>query len=89
MTPTLKRNIIDAVGLYLNPPGQAIVLCMDEKSSIQALDRMYPSLPMKKGGGGATMTHHYKRTPNSQPKLRRTISMDRCRARQYGPFRRR
>lgn len=52
MTPTLKRNIIDVVGLYLNPPEQAIVLRMDEKSSIQALDRMYPSLPMKKEAAG-------------------------------------
>ena len=48
------------VGLYLNPPEQAIVLCVDEKSQIQALDRTQPGLPMKKGRCG-TMTHDYKR----------------------------
>ncbi len=47
------------VGLYLNPPEQAIVLCMDEKSSVQALDRTQASLPKK--GRAATMTHDYKR----------------------------
>jgi len=50
----------DVVGLYLNPPEKAIVLCVDEKSQIQALDRTQPSLPMKKGRAG-TMTHDYKR----------------------------
>lgn len=58
--PKFEEKLIDVVGLYLNPPEQAIVLCMDEKSSIQALDRTQPSLPMKKGRG-ATMTHDYKR----------------------------
>ena len=48
------------VGLYLNPPEKAIVLCVDEKSQIQALDRTQPSLPMKPGRAG-TMTHDYKR----------------------------
>ena len=48
------------VGLYLNPPEQAIVLCVDEKSQIQALDRTQPWLPIKKGRA-ATMTHDYKR----------------------------
>jgi transposase len=48
------------VGLYLNPPERAIVLCVDEKSQIQALDRTQPGLPLKKGRG-ATMTHDYKR----------------------------
>ena len=48
------------VGLYLNPPDHAVVLCMDEKSQIQALDRTQPTLPMKKGRAG-TMTHDYKR----------------------------
>jgi transposase len=48
------------VGLYLNPPEHAIVLCADEKSQIQALDRTQPGLPMKKGRCG-TMTHDYKR----------------------------
>jgi transposase len=52
---------VDAiVGLYLNPPEHAIVLCVDEKSQIQALDRTQPGLPLKKGRG-ATMTHDYKR----------------------------
>src|SRR5437763_5196249 len=48
------------VGLYLNPPEHALVLSVDEKSQIQALDRTQPGLPMKKGRG-ATMTHDYKR----------------------------
>src|SRR5512133_2253392 len=48
------------VGLYLNPPEHAIVMCVDEKSQIQALDRSQPGLPLKKGRG-ATMTHDYKR----------------------------
>ncbi len=54
------EKLTDVVGLYLNPPQQAIVLCVDEKSQIQALDRTQPGLPMKKGRGG-TMTHDYKR----------------------------
>lgn len=48
------------VALYFNPPEHAIVLCVDEKSQIQALDRTQPGLPIKKGRG-ATMTHDYKR----------------------------
>ena len=48
------------MGLYLNPPEHALVLCCDEKSQIQALDRTQPGLPMKKGRA-ATMTHDYKR----------------------------
>jgi transposase len=55
-----EEKLVDVVGLYLNPPENAIVLCMDEKSQIQALDRTQPSLPMKPGRGG-TMTHDYKR----------------------------
>jgi transposase len=55
-----EDKLIDVVGLYLNPPEKAVVLCMDEKSQIQALDRTQPSLPMKKGRAG-TMTHDYKR----------------------------
>jgi len=54
------EKLTDVVGLYLNPPQQAMVLCVDEKSQIQALDRTQPSLPMKKGRCG-TMTHDYKR----------------------------
>jgi transposase len=55
-----EEKLVDVVGLYLNPPEKAVVLCMDEKSQIQALDRTQPSLPMKKGRAG-TMTHDYKR----------------------------
>ncbi len=58
--PRFEEKLIDVVGLYLNPPEKAVVLCMDEKSSVQALDRTQPSLPMKKGRAG-TMTHDYKR----------------------------
>ena len=54
------EKLEDIVGLYLNPPEHAIVLCADEKSQIQALDRTQPGLPMKKGRCG-TMTHDYKR----------------------------
>jgi transposase/transcriptional regulator with XRE-family HTH domain len=55
-----EEKLIDVVGVYLNPPDKAVVLCMDEKSQIQALDRTQPSLPMKRGRAG-TMTHDYKR----------------------------
>ena len=58
--PRFEEKLVDVVGLYLNPPENAIVLCMDEKSQIQALDRTQPSLPMKLGRAG-TMTHDYKR----------------------------
>ena len=58
--PRFTEKLIDVVGLYLNPPDKAIVLCMDEKSQIQALDRTQASLPMKPGRAG-TMTHDYKR----------------------------
>ena len=54
------EKLTDVVGLYLNPPQQAIVLCVDEKTQIQALDRTQPSLPLKKGRCG-TMTSDYKR----------------------------
>jgi transposase len=58
--PRFEEKLVDVVGLYLNPPEGAIVLCMDEKSQIQALDRTQPSLPIKPGRAG-TMTHDYKR----------------------------
>ena len=58
--PLFTEKLTDVVGLYLNPPEKAIVLCVDEKSQIQALDRTQPSLPMKRGRAG-TMTHDYKR----------------------------
>jgi transposase len=54
------EKLTDVVGLYLNPPDKALVLCVDEKSQIQALDRTQPGLPIKKGRCG-TMTHDYKR----------------------------
>lgn len=58
--PAFAEKLTDIVGLYLNPPDKAVVLCVDEKSQIQALDRTQPSLPMKPGRMG-TMTHDYKR----------------------------
>src|SRR6266853_2391592 len=58
--PKFVEKLTDGVGLYLNPPEKAIVLCVDEKSQIQALDRTQPGLPLKKGRCG-TMTHDYKR----------------------------
>jgi transposase len=58
--PRFIEKMTDVVGLYLNPPEHAVVMCCDEKSQIQALDRTQPSLPFKKGRCG-TMTHDYKR----------------------------
>src|SRR3974377_1549676 len=58
--PNFLQKLTDVVGLYLNPPEKALVLCVDEKSQIQALDRTQPGLPLKKGRCG-TMTHDYKR----------------------------
>ncbi len=52
--------MIDVVGLYLDPPEGALVLCVDEKTQIQALDRTQATLPMK-AGKAAPMTHDYKR----------------------------
>src|SRR5271169_4349350 len=58
--PNFVEKVNDIVGLYINPPDKALVLSVDEKSQIQALDRTQPGLPMKKGRAG-TMTHDYKR----------------------------
>ena len=58
--PKFVEKLTDVVGLYLNPPQKALVLCVDEKSQIQALDRTQPGLPLKKGRCG-TMPHDYKR----------------------------
>jgi transposase len=58
--PNFIEKVVDVVGLYLDPPEHALVLCCDEKSQIQALDRTQPGLPLKKGRCG-TMTHDYKR----------------------------
>ena len=58
--PAFAAKVEDIVGLYMNPPGHAVVLSIDEKSQIQALDRTQPGLPLKPGKCG-TMTHDYKR----------------------------
>jgi transposase len=58
--PRFIEKFSDVVGLYVDPPAHAVVLSMDEKSQIQALDRTQPGLPMKKGRAG-TLTHDYKR----------------------------
>lgn len=58
--PLFLEKLTDVVGLYMNPPDNAAVLCIDEKTMIQALDRTQPGLPLKPGKAG-TMTHDYKR----------------------------
>ena len=58
--PEFAAKVRDIVGLYVDPPAHAVVLSVDEKSQIQALDRTQPGLPMKPGRAG-TMTHDYKR----------------------------
>jgi len=58
--PAFEEKLHDVVGLYISPPENAVVFCVDEKSSIQALDRTQPGLPIKPGRCG-TMTHDYKR----------------------------
>lgn len=58
--PNFVEKLEDIVGLYMSPPQHALVLCCDEKSQVQALDRTQPGLPLKKGRA-ATMTHDYKR----------------------------
>lgn len=62
--PEFAAKLEDIVGLYLNPPDKALVLSVDEKSQIQALDRTQPGLPIKRGRCG-TMTHDYKRNGTS------------------------
>jgi hypothetical protein len=57
--PRFAEKLEAIVGLYVNPPEHALVLCCDEKSQIQALDRTQPGLPLKPGRAG-TMTHDYK-----------------------------
>ena len=58
--PQFEEKVTDIVGLSMSPPDKALVLCVDEKSQIQALDRTQPGLPLNKGRA-ATMTHDYKR----------------------------
>jgi hypothetical protein len=60
LLPKFAAKVRDIVGLYVDPPAHSVVLSVDEKSQIQALDRTQPGLPMKKGRAG-TMTHDYKR----------------------------
>jgi hypothetical protein len=64
-------NLIDVVGLYLNPPERALVFSADEKSQIQALDRTQPGLPLKRGRCG-TMTHDYKQSAVTSPSTTKT-----------------
>jgi len=58
--PDFAAKLVDVVGLYVDPPQRAVVLCVDEKTQVQALDRTQPSLPLKKGRA-QTLTHDYKR----------------------------
>lgn len=58
--PYYEEKLVDVIGLYMNPPEQAVVFCVDKKSYIQALDRTQAGLPLKKGRG-ETMAHDYKR----------------------------
>ncbi len=58
--PWLVEKVRDIVGLYLNPPERAVVLCVDEKSQVQALERTRPILPLAPGGS-ARQTHDYRR----------------------------
>jgi hypothetical protein len=58
--PKFLEKLTNVLGLYLNPPPKAVVLCVDEKSQIQALDRTQPGLPLKKGRCGS-WTHDYRR----------------------------
>lgn len=64
--PLFVDKIHDIVGLYLNPPERALVLCVDEKSQIQALNRTQPGLPLPPGNP-ATRTHDYKRHLSFRP----------------------
>ena len=64
--PRLVEKLHDVVGVYMNPPDNAVVFSFDEKSQIQALDRTQPGLPLKKGRAG-TMTHDYKRHGTNHP----------------------
>ena len=67
--PKFVEKLEDIVGLYMSPPEHALVLCCDEKSQVQALDRTQPGLPLKKGRA-ATMTHDYKRHGAWRPRVR-------------------
>ena len=75
--PRLAEKVIDVVGLYLDPPAGALVLCVDEKTQIQALDRTQPSLPIKPGKA-ARMTHDYKRNGTTATKSSSRFSTSSC-----------
>ena len=76
--PKFAEKLKDVVGLYVDPPAHAVVLSVDEKSQIQALDRTQPGLPMKPGRAG-TMTHDYKRHGTRSSSASSTPSRPRCR----------
>ena len=77
--PLFVEKLEDIVGLYMSPPEHALVLCRDEKSQVQALDRTQPGLPLKKGRA-ATMMHDYKRNARPRCSPRSTCSMARSSA---------
>jgi hypothetical protein len=66
MDPRFEEKLIDVVGLYMNPPKRAVVFSFDEKTQVQALDHIQPSLPMKKGLG-ATVTPRLQSPRNDRP----------------------
>src|SRR6187200_2028910 len=87
--PQFVDKLRDIVGLYVDPPAHAVVLSVDEKSQIQALDRTQPGLPMKPGRAG-TMTHDYRylAEANRDPKalcLDRRSRQDHCRRSSRAP----
>ena len=71
--PAFAEKLRDIVGLYVDPPAHSLVLSVDEKSQIQALDRTQPGLPLKPGKAG-TWTHNYKRATAPPPCSRRSTS---------------
>ena len=73
--PLFAEKLQDIVGLYINPPEHAVVLCADEKCQIQALDRTQPGLPLKRGRAG-TATHDYNAMARRRFSRRTTRSMD-------------
>lgn len=82
--PKFAAKLEDIVGLYLNPPEHALVLSVDEKSQIQALDRTQPGLPMKKGRG-QTMTHDYKRNGTTTLSETTSTATTKTQSRSSGP----
>ncbi len=72
--PKFAEKLEDIVGLYMSPPEHALVLCCDEKSQVQALDRTQPGLPLKKGRA-QTMTHDYDRSESLWDKRNGTTTL--------------